>query len=155
MEIKITKSAIITFCICVVLCISSFCIGRYIRIGRISGTSEQLISGIIQAGDDTDKIINELTLAGASAESAANYGRIIAGVIEELRNVNEELSVSTNEAIRAVESNKRITEIVKSASSSLSNTTGNALEDAIERAENYERLIESLQEALRNSTENN
>ena len=155
MEIKITKSTIITFCICVVLCISSFCIGRYIRIGRISGTSEQLISGIIQAGDDTDKIINELTLAGASAESAANYGRIISGVIEELRNVNEELSVSTNEAIRAVESNKRITEIVKSASSSLSNTTGNALEDAIERAENYERLIESLQEALRNSTENN
>lgn len=155
MEIKITKSTIITFCICVVLCISSFCFGRYIRVGRISGTSEQLISGIIQAGDDADKIINELTLAGASAESAANYGRIIAGVIEELRNVNEELSVSTNEAIRAVESNKRITEIVKSASSSLSNTTGNALEDAIERAENYERLIESLQEALRNSTENN
>lgn len=155
MEIKITKSTIITFCICVVLCISSFCFGRYIRVGRISGTSEQLISGIIQAGDDTDKIINELTLAGASAESAANYGRIIAGIIEELRNVNEELSVSTNEAIRAVESNKRITEIVKSASSSLSNTTGNALEDAIERAENYERLIESLQEALRNSTENN
>lgn len=155
MEIKITKSTIITFCICVVLCISSFCIGRYIRIGRISGTSEQLISGIIQAGDDTDKIINELTLAGASAESAANYGRIIAGVIEELRNVDEELSVSTNEAIRAVESNKRITEIVKSASSSLSYTTGNALEDAIKRAENYERLIESLQEALRNSTENN
>lgn len=154
-EIKITKSTIITFCICVVLCISSFCIGRYIRVGRISGTSEQLISGIVQAGDDTDKIINELTLAGASAESAANYGRIIAGVIEELRNVNEEFSVSTNEAIRAVESNKRITEIVKSASSSLSNTTGNALEDAIERAENYERLIESLQEALRNSTENN
>lgn len=154
-EIKITKSTIITFCICVVLCISSFCIGRYIRVGRISGTSEQLISGIIQAGDDTDKIINELTIAGASAESAANYGRIIAGVIEELRNVDEELSISTNEAIRAVESNKRITEIVKSASSSLSNTTGNALEDAIKRAENYERLIESLQEALRNSTENN
>lgn len=155
MEIKITKSTIITFCICVVLCISSFCIGRYIRVGRISGTSEQLISGIIQAGDDTDKIINELTLAGASAESAANYGRIIAGIIEELRNVDEELGVSTNEAIRAIESNKRITEIVKSASSSLSNTTGNALEDAIKRAENYERLIKSLQEALRNSTENN
>ena len=154
-EIKITKSTIITFCICVVLCISSFCIGRYIRVGRISGTSEQLISGIIQAGDDTDKIINELALAGASAESAANYGRIISGVIEELRNVDEELGVSTNEAIRAVESNKRITEIVKSASSSLSNTTGNVLEDAIKRAENYERLIESLQEALRNSTENN
>ena len=155
MEIKITKSTIITFCICIILCISSFCAGRYIRFGRISGTSEQLISGIVQAGNDTDKIINELTIAGASAESAANYGRIIAGVIEELRNINEEFSVSTNEAIRAVESNKRITEIVKSASSSLSDTTGNALEDAIKRAEDYERLIESLQEALRNSTENN
>lgn len=155
MEIKITKSTIITFCICIILCISSFCFGRYTRFGRISGASEQLISGIVQAGNDTDKIINELTLAGASAESAANYGRIIAGIIEELRNVNDELSVSTNEAIRAVESNKRITEIVKSASSDLSNTTGNALEDAIKRAEDYERLIGSLQEALRNSTENN
>lgn len=155
MEIKITKSTIITFCICIVLCISSFCAGRFIRFRRISGASEQLISGIIQAGDDTDKIINELTLTGASAESAANYGRIIAGIIEELRNVNDELSVSTNEAIRAVENNKRITEIVKSASSDLSNTTGNALEDAIKRAEDYERLIASLQEALRNSTENN
>lgn len=155
MEIKITKSTIITFCVCIVLCITSFCIGRYVRFGRISGSSEQLISGIVQAGNDTDKIINELTIAGASAESAVKYGTIISRIVEELRESYEKQGISTDEAIRAIESNQRITEIVKSASSSLSDTTGNALEDAIKRAEDYERLIESLQEVIRNTSENN
>lgn len=155
MEIKITKSAIITFCICIVLCISSFCAGKFIRFGRVSGVSEQLISGIIQAGNDTDKIINELIIAGASTKSATRYGPIIAGVIEDLRKNNEEFSISTDEAIRAIESNQRIAEIVKSANSSLYEATGDALDDTIKRAEDYERLIDSLQKALGNTTKNN
>ena len=155
MEIKNIKDQFINCCFVLCLCIVSFCAGKFIRFERISGSSEQLISGIVQAGDNTDQIINELIVAGASAESAINYGQIIAGVIEELRNNNAEFSISTDEAIRAIESNKRVTELVQSASSSLYETTGTALELAIKRAEDYERLIESLQEALRNTTENN
>ena len=155
MEIKITKTTFIYICVSLIFCIGSFFAGRFIRFGRISGTSEQLIDGIIQAGNDTDKIIDQLVIAGASAESAANYGQIISGIVEELRAENEKLGVSTDAAIRAIESNKRISEIVQSANASLSSTTDNALELAIKRAEDYERLITTLQEALRDTTENN
>lgn len=155
MEIKITKTTFIYICVSLIFCIGSFFAGRFIRFGRISGTSEQLIDGIIQAGNDTDKIINQLVIAGASAESAANYGQIISGIVEELRAENEKLGVSTDAAIRAIESNKRISEIIQSANASLSSTTDNALELAIKRAEDYERLITTLQEALRDTTENN
>ena len=155
MEIKITKTTFIYICVSLIFCISSFFAGRFIRFGRISGTSEQLIDGIIQAGNDTDKIINQLVIAGASAESAANYGQIISGIVEELRAENEKLGVSTDAAIRAIESNKRISEIIQSANASLSSTTDNALELAIKRAEDYERLITTLQEALRDTTEDN
>ena len=155
MEIKITKTTFIYICVSLIFCIGSFFAGRFIRFGRISGTSEQLIDGIIQAGNDTDKIIDQLVIAGASAESAANYGQIISGIVEELRAENEKLGVSTDAAIRAIESNKRISEIIQSANASLSSTTDNALELAIKRAEDYERLITTLQEALRDTTENN
>ena len=155
MEIKITKFTIIRIVVVVVLCVGCFCAGRFIRFGRVSGASEQLISGIVQAGDDTNKIIDQLVASGASAESAAKYGRLIDGVIRELREENEKLGVSTNEAIRAIESNKRIADIVQSASASLSQATNDALGDAIKRAEDYERLIATLQEAVRNSSENN
>lgn len=155
MEIKITKTTFIYICVSIIFCIGSFFAGRFIRFGRISGTSKQLIDGIIQAGNDTDKIIDQLVIAGASAESAANYGQIISGIVEELRTENEKLGVSTDAAIRAIESNKRISEIIQSANASLSSTTDNALELAIKRAEDYERLITTLQEALRDTTENN
>lgn len=155
MEIKNIKGQFIDCCVVLCLCIVSFCAGKFIRFERISGSSEQLISGIVQAGDNTDQIIDKLIVAGASAESANRYGTIISRIIKELRDENEQLGISTNEAIRAIESNKRVTELVQSASSSLYETTGTALELAIKRAEDYERLIESLQEALRNTTENN
>lgn len=154
-EIKNIKDQFINCCFVLCLCIVSFCTGKFIRFERISGTSEQLISGIVQAGDNTDQIVNELIIAGASTESANRYGTIISGIIKELRDENEQLGISTDEAIRAIESNKRVTELVKSASSNLHETTGTALELAIKRAEDYERLIESLQEALRNTAENN
>lgn len=155
MEIKITKFTIIRIVVVVVLCVGCFCAGRFIRFGRVSGASEQLISGIIQAGNDTNKIIDQLVASGASTESAAKYGQLIDGVIRELREENEKLGVSTDEAVRAIESNKRIADIVQSASASLSQTTNDALGDAIKRAEDYERLIATLQEAVRNSSENN
>ena len=147
---------IITSIICILLVfIAGFCIGRYIRFGRISGDSQQLIERIVSAGDRTDKIIDELVTAGASAESAANYGYLISEIVRELQSQNEQLGVSNNEAIRAIENNKRITEIVQSAQSELYDSTGGALELAIKRAEDYERLIESLQQALQYSTEDN
>lgn len=136
------------------LCIACFCAGRYEGSREVSGNSERLIDGIISAGTDTDKIINELTIAGASIESARKYNEFISGIIDEIQSNNEKLGISTNEAIRAIESNTRISELVLSASEELHNTTGDAIADAIKCAENYEQLIESLQEALRNTTEN-
>jgi len=150
-----TKKIIINIVCSLLLLISGFCTGRFIRFGRASGASQQLITGITSARDDTDKIINELIIAGASAESAAKYGYIISEVIRELQSQNEQLRVSNDEAFRAIENNKRITEIVQSAQSELSNTTGTALEIAIKHAEDYERLIDSLQQALQYSSEDN
>lgn len=155
MEIKITKKNIIIFCIVLVLICASFCAGRFIRFNRISGTSEQLISGIISVGNDADSIANRLTSAGYSAESAAQYGQLISGIIKEMRSENEKLGISADEAIRAVESNKRVTELVESAYSDLSKSTGDAIDITIKHAEDYERLIESLRQAIGDTSENN
>lgn len=150
MQINLDK----IFIAIVVLCITCFCAGRYEGSREVSGNSEKLIDGIISAGTDTDKIVNELTIAGASVESARKYSQFISGIVNELQSNNEKLGISTNEAIRAIESNTRISELVLSASEELHNTTGDAIADAIKRAEDYERLIKSLQEALQNTTEN-
>jgi hypothetical protein len=138
----------------VALCIACFCAGRYEGSREVSGNSERIIDGIISAGTDTDKIVNELTIAGASVESARKYSQFISGIVDELQSNNEKLGISTNEAVRAIENNTRISELVLSASEELHNTTGNAITDAIKRAEDYERLIESLQEIVRNTPEN-
>lgn len=150
MQINLDK----IFIAIVALCIACFCAGRYEGSREVSGNSERLIDGIISAGTDTDKIVDELTIAGASVESIRKYNEFISGIIDELQSNNEKLEISTNEAIRAIESNTRISKLVLSASEELHNTTGDAIADAIKRAEDYERLIKSLQETLRNTTEN-
>lgn len=155
MEIKITKKTIICVVAVIVLCIASFLAGRFIRFRRVSGASEQLISGIISAGTDTDKVIDSLTAAGYSAKSVSDYGQLISSIIGEMRTENEQLRVSADEAQRAIESNQRVTAIVDSAYSRLSSTTGTAIDQAIERAEEYERTIESLRQALGDTSENN
>ena len=154
-EIKIDKKFFISIGAVLALCFASFCAGRHIRFSGASRASEQLISRVISAGDDANTISNCLSAAGYSAKSAAAAGQLIASVFGEMRKENEQLRVSINEAQRAAESNKRVTELVDAAYTKLSNTTGDAIDIAIEHAEQYEQLIKSLRQALGDTTENN
>lgn len=153
-EIKIDKKFFIKFGIIIILCISCFFAGRYTRFKRVSGTGEQLVSGIILSRDTVDTISNNLYIADAATKSADELGRAIINGIRELQRNNEITKLLTNEIIGSIENNKKITTEVESTHTDISESTEFAIDLAVKRAEEYERLIDTLQQIVGDNTEN-
>ena len=59
MEIKIDKKFFIKFGCIALFGITCFCAGRFIRFKGVSGSSEQLVSGIVLEGDTANTILDE------------------------------------------------------------------------------------------------
>ena len=154
MEIKIDKKFFIKLGIIIILCVSCFFTGRYTRFKGVSGTGEQLVSGIILSRDTVDTISNNLYIADAATKSADELGRAIINGIRELQRNNEITKLLTNEIIGSVENNKKITAEVESTYTDISESTEFAIDLAIKRAEEYERLIDALQQIVGDNTEN-
>ena len=154
MEIKIDKKIFIKLGIIIILCVSCFFAGRYTRFKGVSGTSEQLVSGIILSRDTVDTISNNLYIADAATKSADELGRAIINGIRELQRNNEITKLLTNEIIGSIENNKKITAEVESTYTDISESTEFAIDLAIKRAEEYERLIDALQQIVGDNTEN-
>ena len=154
MEIKIDKKFFIKFGIIIILCFACFCAGRYTRFKRVSGTGEQLVSGIILSRDTVDTISNNLYIADAATKSADELGRAIINGIRELQRNNEITKLLTNEIIGSIENNKKITTEVESTYTDISESTEFAIDLAVKRAEEYERLIYTLQQIVGDNTEN-
>lgn len=154
MEIKIDKKFFISIGVVIVLCISCFFAGRYTRFKGVSGTGKQLVSGIILSRDTVDTISNNLYIADAATKSADELGRAIINGIRELQRNNEITKLLTNEIIGSIENNKKITTEVESTYTDISESTEIAIDLAIKRAEEYERLIDALQQIVGDNTEN-
>jgi hypothetical protein len=153
-EIKIDKKFFISIGVIIILCVSCFFAGRYTRFKGVSGTGEQLVSGIVLSRDTVDTIADNLYIADAATKSADELGRAIINGIGELQRSNEITILLTDEIIGAIENNKRITEEVESAYTEISGSTEFAIDLAIKRAEEYERLIDALQQIIRDHPEN-
>lgn len=155
MEIKITKKDIIIFIIFIISCISCFFAGRFIRIGRIAGNSEQLVDGIVLSRDTTDKVIDRLNITANVLISSTEYEQAIIRGIDQLQRSNQIGQLCLSEIERTIEDSKEFTEKLNESYSEFSDGTEWAFNVAIRKSEEYERVIESLQQFTNNIDENN
>jgi ABC-type transporter Mla subunit MlaD len=154
-EIKITKKHIIGVSIVICLCIACFCAGRYIRIGRITGTSQQLIDGIVLSRDTTDTILNKLNIAANEFNSSAEYNRAVIEGFERLQRTNEIGQLCINKIERTIEDSQEFAKMLNESYSQFSDRSEYAFDVAIRKSEEYERVIESLQQFTGNFIEDN
>lgn len=153
-EFKISKKLIITCCVTIVLCIGSFCAGRYIRFGRISGTSQQLIDGIVLSRETADKLANELNIAGASLKSSENYGQTILEGIGELRKASEVGRLCSDAIKLSIERDAENNENLLQARGDYFESVDYAIELAAQRAELYEQIVRTYEQAVSDNGKN-
>ena len=154
MEIKIDKKFFIKLGIIVILCFASFCAGRFIRFRRVSGTSDELISGIVLTRDEVDKIADAIGISRNSIKSAADLGRAVENGFNSLREGNELGLLCVNEIKRSIEDDKKFNANLQQTYTDYIDTTTAALDMAINRAELYERIISAYEQADGDSTKN-
>ena len=155
MEIKITKKHIISTIVVISLCFASFCAGRYIRIGRVAGTSQQLIDGIVLSRDTADSILNKLNIATNGINSSTEYNRAISEGIEQMQRSNEIGRLCIKEIERTIKDSKEFTTMLYESYSEFSDKSEWAFDVAIRKSEEYERLINSLQQFAGNIIKDN
>ena len=153
-QIKITKKSIICLSIVFFLCVGSFCAGRFIRFGRISGTSQQLIDGVVLSRETADKLADELNIARDSIQSADNYGRAILEGIEELRKSSELGRVCADVIKQSIERDEKNNKDLLESREEYFDAVDYALELATKRAELYESIVRTYEQAVSNNGEN-
>lgn len=142
MEIKINKNFFIKFGVVIILCFTSFCFGRYIRLSGISGVHRELEQRIVLAGDTADTILDELSITRPAGQSAADTGYAILRGIQELSKSNETAQKCMNLIKNEIDNNSKIYEKYKSIDTSI---IGKELDIAIEQAQRYEYLLKESQ----------
>lgn len=152
MEFSNFKKNVIVFCIFIILCIACYLTGRFARFRRVSGTSDELISGIVLTRSEIDKIANAIGIAGNSIKSADDLGRAVESGFDNLRKGNEVGLLCINEIERSIEDDKKFTSNIQQTYTNYFDSATTALDVAIKRAELYERIISSYEQANRDYT---
>ena len=146
MQIKISKESIFVVIAVIIMCGASFCAGRYIRVRRASGDSEQLIEGIVLSGDTANRVLDELGIARSSGESAADLGRAVARGIEKLQRSNETARVCIDKLNREVATTQQNIKVIQSSFDDVSDSIQLGFRLAEEQAGAYERVVDTLQQ---------
>ena len=154
MEIKIDKKFFIKLGIIAILCFASFCAGRLIRLKGISGSGEQLVSGVILERDTADKLLDELGIARPAGQSASDTGYAILRGIQELGKSNDAARLCISEIEREVEHTQQNAEIIKQSFNGVSDAIEYGWRIAEEQALAYERIVDTLQQFNNDSSEN-
>ena len=130
----------------VLIFVLGFCTGRFIRFKQISGSSEQLISGIILERDTTDRILDELSITRTTGSSAADTEQAILRGIQELSKSNETIKLCISKIEREIELTQQNTQIIKQSFESVSDAIDYGWRIAEEQAVAYERIVDTLQQ---------
>ena len=138
----------------VLIFVLGFCTGRFIRFKKISGSSEQLISGIILERDTTDRILDELSIARTTGSSRADTEQAILRGIQELSKSNETIKLCISKIEREIELTQQNTQIIKQSFESVSDAIDYGWRIAEEQAVAYERIVDTLQQFNNDSTKN-
>ena len=136
----------------VLIFVLGFCTGRFVRFKKISGSSEQLISGIILERDTTDRILDELSITRTTGSSAADTEQAILRGIQELSKSNETIKLCISKIEREIELTQQNTQIIKQSFESVSDAIDYGWKIAEEQAVAYERIVDTLQQFNNNST---
>ena len=146
MEIKIDKKFFIKLGCIALFGFACFCTGRFTRFKGISGSGEQLVSGIILEGNTADKLLDELGVARPAGQSASDTGYAVLKGIQELGKSNDAARLCISEIEREVEHTQQNAEIIKQSFNGVSD----AIEYGWRLAENqslaYERIVDTLQQ---------
>ena len=151
MEIKIDKNFFIKLGCIALFGITCFCAGRFIRFKGVSGSSEQLVSGVILERDTANTILDELGIARPAGQSASDTGYAVLRGIQELSKSNDAAKLCISEIEREIEHTQQNAEIIKQSFDGISD----AIEYGWRLAENqslaYERIVDTLQQFNKDS----
>ena len=152
MEIKVDKKFFIKLGCIALFGIACFCAGRFIRLKGVSGTSEQLESGIIFERDTANTILDELGIARSAGQSASDTGYAVLRGIQELSKSNETIKLCISKIEREIELTQQNTQIIKQSFESVSDAIDYGWRIAEEQAVAYERIVDTLQQFNNDST---
>ena len=145
MEIKIDKKFFIKLGCIALFGITCFCAGRFIRFKGISGSSEQLVSGIVLEGNTANTILDELGIARPAGQSASDTGYAVLRGIQELSKSNDTAKLCISEIEREIEHTQQNAEIIKQSFDGVSDAIEYGWRIAEEQARAYERIVDTLQ----------
>ena len=146
MEIKIDKKFFIKLGCIALFGFACFCTGRFTRFKGISGSGEQLVSGIILEGNTADTILDELGIARPAGQSASDTGYAVLRGIQELSKSNDTARLCISEIEREIEHTQQNAEIIKQSFNGLSDAIEYGWRIAEEQALAYERIVDTLQQ---------
>lgn len=146
MEIKIDKKFFIRLGCITLFGITCFCAGRFIRFKGISGSGEQLVSGIVLEGNTANTILDELGIARPAGQSASGTGYAVLRGIQELSKSNDTAKLCISEIEREIEHTQQNAEIIKQSFDGVSDTIEYGWRIAEEQARAYERIVDTLQQ---------
>ena len=146
MEIKIDKKFFIKLGCIILFGITCFCAGRFIRFKGISGSSEQLVSGIVLEGNTANTILDELGIARPAGQSASDTGYAVLRGIQELSKSNDTAKLCISEIEREIEHTQQNAEIIKQSFNGVSDAIEYGWRIAEEQARAYERIVDTLQQ---------
>ena len=146
MEIKIDKKFFIKLGCIALFGFACFCAGRFIRFKGVSGSSEQLVSGIVLEGNTANTILDELGIARPAGQSASDTGYAVLRGIQELSKSNDTAKLCISEIEREIEHTQQNAEIIKQSFNGLSDAIEYGWRIAEEQALAYERIVDTLQQ---------
>lgn len=146
MEIKIDKKFFIKLGCIALFGITCFCAGRFIRFKGVSGSSEQLVSGIVLEGNTANTILDELGIARPAGQSASDTGYAVLRGIQELSKSNDTAKLCISEIEREIEHTQQNAEIIKQSFDGVSDAIEYGWRIAEEQARAYERIVDTLQQ---------
>ena len=154
MEIKIDKNFFIKLGCIALFGITCFCAGRFIRFKGVSGSSEQLVSGIVLEGNTANTILDELGIARPAGQSASDTGYAVLRGIQELGKSNDAAKLCISEIEREIEHTQQNAEIIKQSFDGVSDAIEYGWRIAEEQARAYERIVDTLQQFNNDTSEN-
>lgn len=146
MEIRIDKNFFIKLGCIALLGVTCFCAGRFIRFKGVSGSGEQLISGIVLEGDTANTILDELGIARPAGQSASDTGYAVLRGVQELSKSNDTARLCISEIEREIEHTQQNAEIIKQSFDGVSDAIEYGWRIAEEQARAYERIVDTLQQ---------
>lgn len=146
MEIKIDKKFFIKLGCIALFGVTCFCAGRFIRFKGVSGSGEQLVSGIVLEGNTANTILDELGIARPAGQSASDTGYAVLRGIQELSKSNDTAKLCISEIEREIEHTQQNAEIIKQSFDGVSDAIEYGWRIAEEQALAYERIVDTLQQ---------